>query len=73
MSTLKGDLIPYLINKQFVKPPQSEKKDQVDSLQFYGLENQVVSDISDSQKKGIKLLFFVFSSILVMFLTLLYE
>lgn len=53
MSTLKGDLIPYLINKQFVKPPQLEKKDNPYSTD--SLENQIQPDISDVQKKGIKL------------------
>lgn len=52
MSTLKGDLIPYLINKQFVKPPQLEKKDNPYSTDSM----EIGSYMSDVQKKGIKLI-----------------
>lgn len=48
MSTLKGDLIPYLINKQFAKPPQIEK-----NLNFDSLEPQLGLNMSDTQKKDI--------------------
>ncbi|CAE1261914.1 EIF2B3 [Acanthosepion pharaonis] len=49
MSTLKGDLIPYLINKQFVKPPQLEKKDNPYSTDSM----EIGSYMSDVQKKDI--------------------